>query len=66
MQYKCWLPFNVESALELNKSLESADHATMYTAWTCPLRVVINLPVKDSHNFTDLSNDAEAIILDKD
>lgn len=56
-------PFNVESALELSRSLESADHVTMYTACTCPLSVIMNLPVAESHSFTDLSNDADAIIL---
>ena len=56
-------PFKVESALELNSSLESADHATIYTAWTCPRRVVMNFPVAASHNFTDLSKEADAIIL---
>jgi hypothetical protein len=40
------LPFSVESALPLTRSLESGDHAIWYTACTWPLRDVMNLKVK--------------------
>jgi len=37
------LPFRVESALPLTRSLESGDQAIWYTAWTWPRKDVINL-----------------------
>jgi hypothetical protein len=47
------LPFSVESALPLTRSLESADHAIWYTACTWPLRDVMNLQVHENPNTAD-------------
>lgn len=54
--------FNVESALPLTINLESAENDIIYTAWTWPRRVQINLPVFDCQSLIDLSKDAEANI----
>ena len=63
--------FTVESFDAEAMNRESGDHVTWYTAPTCPFSVLSNLriilihhshfPVKPSHTFTFLSNDAEAM-----
>lgn len=57
------IPFKVESLLPLTIKRESTDQAKMYTACTCPRKVVMNAPSDARHNLTDLSNDAEAMNL---
>lgn len=52
--------FTVLSFEALTRSRLSADHATWYTAPTCPLRVARNVPVRPSHTLTFLSNEALA------
>lgn len=54
---------SVESLLAETSILESALHATRYTAATCPLSEATNLPVLPSQILTALSNPAEAIHL---
>lgn len=46
----------VPSLLALTTILESALHATLYTAPTWPLNVAMNFPVRPSHNRTLLSH----------
>jgi hypothetical protein len=50
----------VVSLLAETNILESALHATRYTAPTCPLRLATNLPVRPSQILTELSNPADA------
>ena len=47
------------SLLPLANMRLSADHATWYTGPTCPLKVARNVPLRPSHSFTDLSNEAD-------
>jgi hypothetical protein len=58
------LPFRVESLLPLTNNRESAAQATVYTAWTCPRRAHMNAPSVARHSRTDLSKEAEAMILE--
>lgn len=54
------LPFNVESLLPLQINRESADHATVYTACTCPRKVATKAPVCANQRRTVLSKEADA------
>lgn len=52
--------FNVVSLLALTSIRESALHASLYTAPTCPLSVATNFPVRPFHIRTLLSHAALA------
>ena len=55
--------FSVLSLLALISILESALHASLYTAPTCPLSVATNFPVRPSHTLTAPSHPADAALL---
>lgn len=52
--------FTVLSLEALTSNRLSADHATWYTAPTCPFNVARNVPVRPSHTLTFLSKEALA------